>query len=103
MDHQQEMAYSKSNGHVIDDITTQMPACWDTGGLKEILECPISVFFHLVQNHQLDGHGKARREAARRRKSECKINFNFFSGRRNSSRVMAGRMKNFSENTSTIP
>jgi len=25
------------------------------------------------------------------------------SGRRNSSRVMAGRMKNFSENTSTIP
>ena len=41
----------------------------------------------------LDGHGRARREAARRRKSECKIN----SGRRNSSR------SNFSEHTSTIP
>ena len=24
---------------------------------------------------ELDGHGRARRESARRRKSECKINF----------------------------
>ena len=27
------------------------------------------------QKKKLDGHGSARREAARRRKSECKINF----------------------------
>ena len=29
----------------------------------------------LKKRKKLDGHGRARREAARRRKSECKINF----------------------------
>jgi len=49
---------------------------------------------------KLDRHGRARREAARRRKSECQINFwkTIIP-----LAVMAGRMKKFSENTSTIP
>jgi len=37
---------------------------------------------HSAQQNKLDGRGRARPEAARRRKSECKLN----SGRRNSSR-----------------
>ena len=47
--------------------------------------CPVS----LRSKHQLKVHGRARREAARRRKSECQINFRktkFLA-------VMASRMK----------
>ena len=50
---------------------------------------------------ELDGHGRARREAARRCKSECQINL--FQENEISLAVMAGRMKKFSESTSTIP
>jgi len=53
-----------------------------------------SAFF---RNHQpfipkLDGHGRPRREAARRRKSECNINFR---KTKIPLAVMAGRMKKF--------
>ena len=50
---------------------------------------------------KLDGHGRARREAARRRKSDCKINFRKTVVNIPLA-VMAGRMKKFSENTSII-
>ena len=36
---------------------------------NELIDLPAKNIF------QLDGHGRARREAARRHKSECKINF----------------------------
>ena len=49
---------------------------------------------------KLDGHGRARREAARRRKSERKI---IFRKTWIPLAVMEDRMKKFSENTSTIP
>ena len=55
----------------------------------------------MKEQNKLDGHGRARREAARRRKSECKINQ--FQEDEIPLAVMAGRMKKFSENTSTIP
>ena len=48
---------------------------------------------------KLDGRGRARPEAARRRKSECKI----ISARRISSRSNGRLHEMFSENTSTIP
>jgi len=48
---------------------------------------------------ELEVRGRARREAARRRKSEWKVNL----GIEIPLAAMAGRMKRFSENTSTIP
>ena len=51
-----------------------------------------------MKKTQLDGHGRARREASRRRKSECKIQEDEIP-----LAIMAGRMKKFSEITSTIP
>ena len=50
---------------------------------------------------KLDGHGRARREAARRCKSECQINL--FQEDEIPLAVMAGRMKKSSKSTSTIP
>ena len=45
-----------------------------------------------LQIYLLDGHGKARREAARRRNSECKINLSYRnSSRGNGSRPTAHR------------
>jgi len=46
-----------------------------------------------TMQEELDGQGKARREAARRRNSECKINFNS----RNSSRSNGSRPTAYSE------
>jgi len=46
-----------------------------------VLQGDVSSFYRCTVKHprgyqiELDGHGRARREAARRRKSECKINF----------------------------
>ena len=40
----------------------------------------------LKKSYKLDGQGRARREAARRRKSECKVNLDILNSRANDSK-----------------
>ena len=84
----------KTGSTYICDIST-------SGNLAAILDFWYTSMSYDISSTttKLEVRGRARREAARRRKSEWKVNL----GIEMPLAATAGRMKRFSENTSTIP
>ena len=71
----------KIKEHFIKIIISFRPSCRASN--KQVIEQLISKQVHLAQfHHKLDGQGRARREAARRRKSECKVNLDILNSSR---------------------
>ena len=73
---------SSGNSSVFVNVTLM---CDDTfTGNIEVTFCLMRVFLECLLQTKLDGQGRARREAARRRKSECKVNLDILNSCRSS-------------------